>query len=199
MRKKLLAGAVLAVMAIFAAPVAANAENYVPTGGCSMSPSAIEAGASGTFTCSASTFAANEAVSYTISGENGSTATLTSYRTSGVVRASVSSAKTVKAAAADGGSSLTIQVPQNASGTYTLTAASTTRTVSSNIAVVPADGAAATSTKGDTSTAANGDSGLATTGSQFVFTIAWIGGLIVLLGLALLFFLLYRRRRQAQS
>lgn len=199
MRKKLLAGVVLAVMAIFAAPVAANAENYVPTGGCSMSPSTVEAGQSGTFTCSASTFGANEAVTYTISGENGSTANLSSYRTSGAVHSSVSSAKTVKNAAADGGSSLTVQVPQNASGTYTLTATSATRTVSSNIAVVPADGAAATTTKGDTTTTANGDSGLATTGSQFVFTIAWIGGLIVLLGLALLFFLLYRRRHQAQS
>lgn len=199
MRKNLLAGVVLAVLVAFAAPAAANAENYVPTGGCAMSPSTVEAGQSGTFTCSATTWVGNTPVTYTISGESGSTASLASYRTSGVAHSSVSSAKTVKAAAANGGSVLTIQVPANASGTYTLTAVSATRTVSSSISVIPTDTATTTTTKGDTSTTANGDSGLAKTGSDFVFTVAWIGGLIVLLGLALLFFLLYRRRHQAHS
>jgi Predicted solute binding protein len=193
MRKKLLAGVVLAVLATFGAPAAANAENYVPTGGCTISPTTVDAGGSSTLTCSAGTFSDNASVTYTISGQNGSGTSLVSYRYGAAVRAAVSSASTMKPAAVNGSATLVVHVPLNASGTYLLTAVSATRTVTSSLSVIPADVAPAASQSG-TSTTATDASKLAKTGYDSVFAIAWIGGILVLLGLALLFFLLYRRR-----
>lgn len=195
MRKKILAG-VLAALTLFAAPTAADAATYVPSGGCIMTPATVDPGDNGTFECSAGTFKAGELVTYTVSGTNGTHASLADFTAATSSAATTTphvargSATIVKAALEDGGSSVLVHVPANASGTYALTAKSASRTVTSSVSVLPADGKAAMSNSASTT-------GLASTGSDVAIVFGGVGGIIVLFA-AVLFFFGRSRRRRAQ-
>ncbi|MCX7520916.1 hypothetical protein OSC27_01345 [Microbacterium sp. STN6] len=178
MRKPFLAGVLLAAVAVLFTPLAASAENYVPAGGCTMNPTSVDAGDSGVLSCLPQTFAAGETVTFTVSGSNGTEVQLASYRT-----AATGSVKTTKPAAADGSVSLTVTVPKNAEGTYTITAAGAARTVTSSISVIPADNAAPAVSTVHTSNTMS----LAT-------LFMWLGIVVLVLVLAALVVFLLRRR-----
>lgn len=187
MRKKVLAGAVLTVLTLCAAPAVADAATYVPSGGCIMAPATVDPGDDGTFECSAGTFKAGELVTYTVSGMHGTHASLADFTAATSSLATTTphtergSATIVKAALDDGGSRVLVHVPTNASGTYALTAKSASRTVTSSVSVLPADGKAAMSNSASTT-------GLASTGSDVAFVFGGVGGIIVLFAAVLFFF-----------
>jgi cobalamin biosynthesis Mg chelatase CobN len=194
MRKKLIAALLLGAAVALAAPAAANAEPYTKGASCSISPITVAAGSTTTFTCSAGTFQPSESVAYTVSGENGSNASLASYRTS------ISSAHATKISSSNGGSVLRITVPTDATGAYTVTGTGATSHASSaaTVTVVPADAPAGTTASGDgSSTSATGSSTIASTGSVVSSYVAWIGGALVFLGLIALLIVAAARRRHA--
>ncbi|MGO4343847.1 sortase, partial [Pedococcus sp. 2YAF34] len=80
--RKLLATLLLVVAGTFAAPLAANADQYTSDGGCTISPTTVQAGDSATLTCVPGTFADSESVTYVVSGQNGADTHLASFRTS---------------------------------------------------------------------------------------------------------------------
>jgi hypothetical protein len=194
MGKRLVAALLLGAAVALAAPAAANAVPYTKGGSCSISPITVAAGATTTLTCSAGTFQPSESVAYTVSGENGSDAALTSFRTG------TSSAYATKISSGDGGSVLRITVPSDASGAYTVTGIGATShaAAAATVTVVPADAPAGTSVSGDgSSSSASGSSTIASTGSVIASYAAWIGGALVVLGLIALVIVAAARRRHA--
>lgn len=109
------------------------ADDYTPeiTGG----PTTIAAGGSGTFTFT--DFVPNEPVTFTLTGENGAGASLAAV-------AAITSATLVKNADAAGNVSVTVTLPANASGTYTLTAAGANGAPSTTFSVPASAGLGAT-------------------------------------------------------
>ncbi|WP_223694382.1 immunoglobulin domain-containing protein [Leifsonia poae] len=188
MAKKVLAALIVGAALALAVPAAANATPYTAGGACSISPTVVSAGQTATLTCDPGTFKPSEDVAYTVSGQNGATASLASYRTS------VSSAHAVKAASSDGSAILTVTVPQNADGAYTITGTGEVSKAASaaTVTVLPADAPAA-KTAGTTPSS----TGIASTGSVIGWYIAWIGGALVVAGLIVLGLLAARRRRTA--
>jgi hypothetical protein len=190
-RKQIIAGIVLAAIAVFSVPLAANASTGEgDSSSCAVSPSTIKAGGSTTFSCTAGTFGDSENVQFVVGGKDGSNITLASFHSSSVAL--------TKLSASDGSTSLHITVPTDASGAYTITATGSTsaRGGTATITVVPASDAV-TSTTGVTTT--SGGSGLADTGSIVSMTLLWAGGGVVALGLILLIVLALARRRHVSS
>lgn len=112
---KAAAAAVIAGAAIFA-PVAANADEYTP-----VPPAGVTITPGGTVTVPFTGFAPNESVSFTLTGENASGATLA------FVHFAVETANLgTKTADADGAVSAAVTLPADASGSYTLTASGET-------------------------------------------------------------------------
>lgn len=165
MFKKALATAGIALVAFFAAPVAANAQ-YAPA----PSDDSIVVTPGGTVTVPFAGFEASEDVDFTLTGENGAGATLA------VFRAAISSSSITKTASESGTVSVTVTLPSNATGEYTLLAAGESGASAS--AVI----AAAAAVDGDED--GNGD-GLAVTGGTALTTI-WIAGGALGLGIVLL-------------
>ena len=104
--------ALVAAAALILAPTAANAE-YTPGG---PAGGAVIIAPGGSAVIPFTGFEPNEAVRFTLSGENAAGATLASLATV------VNSTSTTKNADANGAVSVTVTLPANATGTYTLTA-----------------------------------------------------------------------------
>lgn len=158
---KALAVSSLVAVSALAVPVAANAGTiYPPSGSCTVTPATTAAGGTVQFGCVADTFSADETVTITVSGENGSGAAI------GFVKFAVSTASGTVSSGADGSlGPVPIKLPSDASGTY-------------NIAAVSPTSAGSTATV--TVTAANG--GLPGTGLDSTSLLGiWVGGGALLL------------------
>jgi hypothetical protein len=168
MVKKILATVLLAIGAVFVAPFAANAAPYVPDSNVSVSGSAVPGGTVNV-NFAAGSFAPNETVHFTVSGEG--TVTLAVFKA-----ATVSHDKTANA---DGAVSLAVTLPSDARGTYTVTGTGATSgaTATASFSVSPAD------TGAGSGTSASG-SGLADTGSTVSVLVLWVAGGLVVLGAA---------------
>lgn len=188
-RKQIIAGIVLAALAVLSIPLAANASTGEgDSSGCSVSPSTIKAGASTTFSCTAGTFGDSEDLQIIVNGHD----------KSNILLASTPGPTITKLSSGNGGTSLQITVPADASGAYTVAATgdTTARSGTATITVVPASDPV-TSTTGVSTTA--GGSGLAHTGSDVSMTLVWSAGGVVALGLILLIVVGLARRRHASS
>ena len=173
MRKKTLAAVIIAVAAIFAMPVAANAAGYTPVTAV-VSDTTPAPGQSVTVSFPDGTFANNESVGIAVTGNSSATVA--------VVKAATVS--TTKPASATGSLSFVVTLPADATGTYTVTATG----LSSGIvgtAVLTVTPAAA--------------GGLAATGANFPFLMVWTAGGALLLGIALLIVLTVVRRQRAAA
>lgn len=120
--KKIIATFAAAFVIVLGSASAASAAPYPPEveGG----PTSIAPGGSGTFTFA--NFDPNESVTFTLTGESASAATLAAL-------AAVDSKSITKAADASGTASVTVTLPANATGTYTLTASAASGTASTTI------------------------------------------------------------------
>lgn len=174
---KTIGAAALTAAILFAAPVAASASTiYPPSDACTATPATVTAGGVTAFSCGPQTFSADETVTITVTGENGSSAQV------GMVRFAISTAHGSAQSAADGSlGPVNITLPSDASGTYNIAAVSPTS----------AGGAAAVSITTD-------DGDLATTGGGTAPLGLWVGGgALVLAGAALVSAVLMRRFRHA--
>ncbi|WP_423917931.1 hypothetical protein ACPEEZ_09420 [Frigoribacterium sp. 2-23] len=167
--KKIIAAALLVVAGVFAVPAAAQA--YVPSTAVSVSGSAT-AGSAVTVNIAARSFTAGETVRFAVTGEG---------------RATLAAIETVtidKTATASGAASVTVTLPQNARGTYSLTAtgASSGNVATAALTVVAADRGAA------------GSNGLAFTGSTVPTLVIWGAAGALLLGVALMVVIGLQRR-----
>ncbi|MCT9001956.1 hypothetical protein [Microbacterium memoriense] len=169
---KAAAALAIATAAVFAAPAMANA--YTPSGPDS-STTTITPG--GTANLTFTGFEPGESVTFTLTGENGAGATLA------FVKFAVSSASLTKSATAAGAAPVSVTLPTNASGTYTLAASAASGNATQQIVVGSAAGGAATLP----STGFDGDGLLG----------VWIGGgALVLAGSAVAVAATVRRNRQ---
>jgi hypothetical protein len=185
--KKILAALIVGAAVALTTPAAASAEPYTEGGSCSISPTTVRAGGIATLNCRPGTFRPSETVEYTVSGQNGSTASLASYRMANT------SAHASKAAASDGAAVLLVTVPSDASGAYTVTGTGvTSRTAAAaTVTVLPVDAPAASAKASSPSS----ETTIAATGSVVTGYIAWIGGALVLAGVTVLVVVGARRRR----
>jgi hypothetical protein len=186
--KKILAALIVGAAVALATPAAASAVPYTDGGSCSISPTTVRAGGITTLNCKPGTFHPSEMVDYTVSGENGSTANIASYRIAN------GSAHASKIAAADGGAVLLVTVPRDASGAYTVTGTGATSraAAAATVTVLPIDAAA-----GAKASSPSSGTTIAATGSVITGYIAWIGGALVLAGLVVLVIVAGARRRRA--
>lgn len=179
MLKKITAVVALALAGLFVAPLAANA-SYVP--GASITATG-DFTPGGTFVVEFSdgSFQPNEEVSLALTGENATGATL----------AVVNTQTTQKTASAAGAVSLTVTLPTNATGSYTVTGTGLSSgligTVTITVSAAPGAGAGA-----DT----NGD-GLADTGFNTPAFVVWAAAGAVVLGAALIAVFVMMRRQRA--
>ncbi len=174
MLKKTFAIIAVAFVAVFTAPLAANAAGYVPSSSVTVSGS-VTPGGTVTVSFASGSFAANESVGFSVTG-NG-TATLSMFRAATVT--------TTKVASATGAVSVNVTLPANASGTYTLTATGVTsgNIGTASLTVVPADAGRS----------------LARTGSTLPMLLIWTAGGAGVLGIALFVVLGLVRRQRAHS
>jgi hypothetical protein len=168
MIKKVLATAGIALVAFFAAPVAANAQ-YGPA----PSDDSIVLTPGGTTTVPFAGFEPSEEVSFTLTGENGAGATLA------VFRAAISSTSTTKTASTEGTTSVAVTLPTNATGDYTLVATGESSNASATAVIT-----AAAAVDGDENGDGESDD-LAVTGGT-ALTAIWIAGGALGLGVVLL-------------
>ncbi len=186
MNKKLLATLLLVVAATFAAPMAANADQYTSGGSCSVSPTTVRGGQTATLTCAPETFADSEAVTYVVAGLDGLNTHLASFH------ASVSTASVIKTSGPNGSSVLLITVPRDASGAYQITGTGATSKVSTaaTITVIPADDPAPAAPASTTA-----GSGLAATGSTITTSLVFVGIGLALAGIVVMIVVGVRRRK----
>lgn len=166
-------GALAAALTV--APAAAQASTiYPPIDSCSVSSAAMTAGSTVDFACEAGTFGADEPVTITVTGEDGSEVAF------GRVRLAISTGSTLRTSTPTGAlPSVAITLPDTARGVYNIAAVSPSS----------AGGAASTSiTTADGLPVTGGDS------DQLLGV--WIGGgALVLAGAVVLIVLAGRRRR----
>ncbi|WP_157553730.1 cell wall protein [Microbacterium hominis] len=169
------AGASLLGAALALSPVAAQASTiYPPVDSCTSSPASVPAGGTLSFVCASGTFAANEPVTITVTGENGRDVAF------GIVRFAISTGSVTRTSDATGAlPAVGITLPQNASGVY-------------NIAAISRSSAGGTA-----STSITGADGLPSTGGDSGQLVGvWVGGgALVLAGATVLIALAARRRR----
>jgi len=178
MAKKIFAGLVLAVLAFFSVPAAANAAGYVPSTNISGDNTVVTGGTT-TINFAAGSFAGSENVSITIVGAG--SATVGAFKAETVT--------VTKQAAADGSLSISVKLPAGSTGTYSLTATGVTsgNVGTYTITVVPTD-------------SANGSGALPDTGSSVSMLALWAGAGALLLGAALIAVMtVVRRQRIAQD
>lgn len=172
-----LAALTVAAVSSMGAPAATHASTiYPPSGSCTATPATATPGGTTIFACDPATFSANEPVTITVTGENGSDAVIGMIRT-----VSTSSGNAVSAA--DGSlAGVRITFPAEARGTYNIAAFSSTS----------AGGTSAVSVT-------NPDGSLPVTGfDSATMTGLWIGGgLLLLAGAALGVVAVVRRRRDS--
>lgn len=183
MAKKALAGILLALLAVFTVPVAANA--YVPDDDAVTVEGPIVPGGEVTITV-AETFVPGTTVTFLVTGQNGPTIA--------AFKASTTTASVQKTADENGTASATVTLPENATGTYRVEYTGeglngNTISGARELVVETAGGGA-----GD------GDSGLPETGGQVPMLALWAGGGALLLGAALIATMtIVRRQRAAQE
>lgn len=195
MLKKTFAAIALAILAVFAVPAAASAvDAYVPASNATVS-GAAEPGGSVTVGFAAGSFLPGESVTYVVTGEGDFT--LSVFK---VVRHSVD---VTKAASASGASSVTVNLPADATGSYDVVATSASGIVgTASVTVAAADSAdAATDTDASATDASGSDAssdGLPGTGYNAPMLVIWGAGGALLLGIALVVVLgIVRRKRSA--
>ena len=193
MLKKILAGAAIALAATFTVSTAANADPYTPEGGVTVSDPTVAPGQSTVLTFADGSFAANSAVTVTITGEDAANATLASFRTAPMA---VTSNSITKNATNAGGLRVTVTLPTGtATGSYALVGTDAQgNTVSTSISVVAAAGTG--TSNGTGSGSATDASGLPVTGGQLPVVLIWTGGGLLLLGAALVVVLTTVRRQR---
>ena len=178
MARKALAVIALAILAIFAVPAAANAAGYVPAGNITVSGNAV-AGGTVIIVFGDGSFAGSENVSFAVSGAG--TVTLSAFKAATVTL--------VKQATPAGSASVSVTFPQNATGTYSVTATGlTSGTIgTASITIAAADSVAGASDTGG---------GLAGTGYDAPVLLIWAAGGALLLGIALVVVLNIVRRQR---
>jgi hypothetical protein len=189
MFKKSFAAIALAVLAVIAVPTAANASGYAPVGNITVNGD-VAPGGIVVVNFSNNTFIAGEDVSFTLTGENASGATLAAFK------AVVNSQSLVKTATGEGAVALDVTLPTNASGTYTTTATGlTSGTVgTASLTVASADAAVGAGSGTNASTG-----GLASTGYDAPMLAIWAAAGALLLGIALMVALTVVRRQRANA
>jgi hypothetical protein len=189
MFKKSVAAIALAVLAVIAVPTAANAAGYAPSTNITVTGD-VAPGGIVVVNFANNTFIAGESVSFTLTGENATGATLATFK------AVVNSKSLVKTATGEGAVALDVTLPTNASGTYTTTATGlTSGTVgTASLTIASADGAAGTGTGTDASTG-----GLASTGYDAPMLAIWAAAGALMLGIALMVALTVVRRQRANA
>lgn len=175
--KSILAATALSA-ALVAAPVAAHAA-YVPGASTAVSSAAVAPGEAVVFTATEGHFAPLEDVTFTLTGTNASQGA--------IVLASANTLTETHAADEVGGHAVAITLPDNASGSYSLSAVGQTSgvTASHDIAVAAAD-------------SDDASEGLANTGANTTAAFWFAGGLLAL-GAALVVVLNVVRRNRAQA
>ncbi|WP_285026162.1 hypothetical protein [Plantibacter sp. ME-Dv--P-122b] len=175
MLKKITAVFALALAGLFVAPLAANA-SYVPGADIVVTGNVAPGGTFDvTFTDGA--FQPNEDVSLALTGENATGATL----------AAVDTKTLVKTASATGSVVLTVTLPTNATGTYTVTGTGLSSQLIGTITVTVKAAAAG---------GGAGNGGLADTGFNTPAFLVWGAAGAVVLGAALIaVFVMIRRQR----
>ena len=182
MIRKIIAAVALAVLGVFAIPLAASAAPYTPAGSCGLGGSPVPSGTV-VVTCVAGTWQDNEPVQVLVTGNTGVTVA--------VFKLATTSTGTVTASGT--GSSVTnIALPADASGTYTV---QQTGTISGAVdtetfTVVTAAGTTTTTTS---------TSGLAATGTTLPLLIIWTASGLVLLGVAIVAVRIVVRRQRLNS
>ena len=180
MFKKVLAGAALAIIAVLAVPAAAQAYSITP-------PPNTSAGAGETFSATFTGFSSGEDVSIALTGESASSATLAAVVTA------VETKTIVKAADAAGDVTVTVTLPSNASGSYTLTATGLTSGAIGQSTITAVSSSAA----GGSGSGATG--GLPNTGAMDPTLGIWAGGGLLALGAAFVIVLTVVRRQKATN
>jgi hypothetical protein len=175
--KKIIAGAGIALVALFAVPTAAQAV-YAPEESVTVTGTPAP-GETVTATYN-EIFIPGADVTFTLTGENAVGATLA------VFKAAVNTQSFVKAADASGSVSVDVTLPTNATGTYTLAATDGTT-------VAPAVSITAAAADGSGSGDSDSDDGLAVTGGT-ALTAIWIAAGALGLGVVLLLVRSMRRK-----
>ena len=179
------AAAVAAIVAgaMFAVPTAASA--YTPAPGAEVNDSTVAPGATFVFSVEAEVFAPGEAVSISLTGENASAASLAFVKFA--VQTQVLG--TVDATADGGLDAVQITLPDNATGTYTITATSASNPVGVSATVTAVTGGGTTPDDSDD---------LAATGLDSEALLAvWIaGGALLLVGGGITVASVVRRNKQ---
>lgn len=191
--RHVVAGLVVAIAALFAAPVAANAQTYVPTGGCSLAPATISAGGHSTYTASAGTFGPSSHVDFSITGTDAAHASLSDGGVSGT-------GDPVFTTNSTGATTVSISLPADASGQYQITGTQVfggvTATCTCTLTVLAHTDAVVTPALADPTDPSSSNQ-LAHTGEVVYTSIGWVGGGIILAGIALLIWRRLGRRRSA--
>ena len=187
MLKKALAVLAVAVAALVAAPSAANAA-YVVSNNITVAGDAVPGGTV-TVNFAAGSFAPNEEVSASVTGNTAVTLS--------VVKAAVTTQFT-KQASATGAVSFNVTLPADASGTYTLTAKGLTsgNIGTATITVVPASVANTGNTGTSASMGNAGGAALAETGASLPMLMVWIGAGALVLGVAIVATLGFVRKQR---
>ncbi len=186
---KAAAALAVAIAAVFAAPAVANA--YTPD---TPVPSALVPGVPTPVAAPADTFIPGETVTFTLTGEGVGTGNLA------FVAFAVSSTSVDKTATADGGAVVTVTLPEDATGSYALTAVSE----SGATFAAPAIGVAAAAggdggTDGGSDDGSAGGPALGDTGFDGDALLGlWVGGgVLVLAGASIAVATSVRRTRRA--
>lgn len=127
-------------------PAASASTIYPPSGSCTALPTTVQAGGTIAFECAAETFSSDEAVTITVTGENGSTAQI------GMVRLAISTATGSAVSEADGSlAAVDVKLPSGATGTYNIAAVSATSAGgTAAVSITDADGLPSTGLDGGT-------------------------------------------------
>lgn len=182
MRKitKIATASALVLGALFVAPVAANAAEYVPASNVTVA-GPVTPGGTDTVGFAAGSFTPGETVTFSVTGAGRASLAALAQQT-------VSLTKT---ASSTGSTSVKVTLPVGGSGTYSLTATGATsgNVATAALTVVPAD-------SGSTATDPSGS--LAFTGSTVSMLVVWSAAGAVALGIAFMVVLaLVRRQRNA--
>lgn len=179
----------------FGAPIAAFADPidddpYTPNTSVS-GPSAITIGGTGTYSFAANVFEPGETVTFTLTGEFALQATLAT-----IVKSAVETQSASKPANADGSVDVSVTLPPNATGVYTLNVFSASTTVSP-ISITAAAAGGATGSGGSGAVGTDG-SALPETGTDGELMLGlWVGGgALLLAGGAIVVATTVRRQRQ---
>lgn len=177
MFKKSLATAALAVIAVFAFAPAANAADYVSDSAVTVTAPAQQ-GETARVTFDDAAFNAGESVTFTVTGSVGVQLA--------VVKAAVDTSLT-KDASSTGSSSVTVAIPDDATGSFSLTASAASATYTATLTVIAADAAGPVAV----------DNGLASTGYNAPVLLIWGAVGILVLGVALVLVRISVRRQHA--